>query len=82
MCGSVCLSIATSSLPELGQGFGSGQLFGLSVVEVACEPGRGAGRPGSPSSGGSGEMAGALLSSSMGVGLALMGGGGGAKEWA
>ena len=69
-----------SSLPAFGHGFGFGQLFAFSVVEVACELGCGAGRLGSPSSGGSGEMAGALLSSSMGVGLALMGGGGGAKE--
>lgn len=58
-----------------GQGFGFGQLFSLSVPEVVCELGCGAGTPGSPSSGGSGEMAAALLSSSMGVGLALMGGG-------
>lgn len=64
----------------LGQGFGFGQLFAVSAVEVVCELGCGAGRLGSPSSGGSGEMAGALLSSSMDVGLALMGGGGGAKE--
>lgn len=78
MCSFVCVS--TPSLPSLGQGFGLGQLFALSVVGVTCELDCGAGRPGSPSSGGSGEMAGALLSSSMGVGLALMGGGGGAKE--
>lgn len=64
-----------------GQGFGLGQsLFTVSVVEVARKLGRRAGRLGSPSSGGSGEMAGALLSSSMGVGLALMEGVGGAKE--
>lgn len=71
-----CLSIATSSLPALGQGFGLGQLFVSSVVEVPCELGCEAGRLGSPSSGGSGEMARALLSSSM----VFTEGGGGAKE--
>lgn len=65
------------SLPSLGQGSGFGQPFSVSAVEVACELGGAAGKLGSPSSGGSGEMAGALLSSSMGVGA-----GGGAKEWA
>lgn len=68
---------ATSAL---GQGFGFGQLFALSAVEVVCELVCGAVRFGSPSSGVSGEMAGALFSSSMDIGLALMGGGGGAKE--
>lgn len=69
-----CNNLSNSSLPGLGQGVGSGQLFAVSVVEV--ELGCGAGRLGSPSSGGSGEMARALLSSSM----ALTKGGGGAKE--
>lgn len=64
---------ATSLL--LGQGFGFRRLFSLSAFEVVCELDCGAGRPESPSSGGSEEMAAALLSSSMGVGLALMGGG-------
>lgn len=72
-----CFSAATySSSPGLGQGDGSGQLFAVSVVEVELDCG--AGRLGSPSSGGSGEMARALLSSSM----ALTEGSGGAKEWA
>lgn len=69
-----CNNLSNSSLPGLGQGVGSGQLFAISVVEV--ELGCRAGRLGSPSSGGSGEMARALLSSSM----ALTEGGGGAKE--
>lgn len=61
-----------------GQGFGFGEFAISDVVvlfELGCETG-----VGSPSSGGSGEMAGAFLSSSMGVGLALMEGGGRAKE--
>lgn len=56
------------------------QLLTCSVVEVAIGLSSGADRLGSPSSGGSREMAGTLLSSSMGIGLALMGGGGGAKQ--
>ncbi len=74
-------SFFLSFLPALGQAFGLGQSwFTVCVGEVACRLGCGAGRLESPSSGGSGEMAGALLSSSMGVGLALMGGVRGAKE--
>lgn len=69
-----CDNLSDSSLPSLGQGVGSWQLFAVSVVEV--ELGCGAGRLGSPSSGGSGEMARALLSSSM----VFTEGGGGAKE--
>lgn len=61
----------TSFLPSPGQGCGLGQLFSFSAFELVCELGCGAGKPGSPSSGGSREMAAALLSSSMGVGLAL-----------
>lgn len=64
---------------ELEKGIGLGQPFALSMVEVVCEFGGGTGTLESPSSGGSGEIAGALLSS-MGVGLALMGGVGGVKE--
>lgn len=71
---------ANSFLPGLGQGFWLGGSFDLTSVKVACVSGCGADGLGSPSSGGCGEMAGAVLSSSMGVGLALMAGGGGAKE--
>lgn len=55
----------------VGRGLGFRQLFSLSGSEVVCEVDCGAGRAESPSSGGSEEMAAALLSSSMGVGLAL-----------
>lgn len=72
----MCFSSSTSSLPGLGQGFGLGQLFAVSAVEFACELACGAGGTGSPSSGGSGETARALLSSSM----ALTEEGGGAEE--
>lgn len=73
-----CLSAvtATSSLPAPGQGFGLEQLVVISAAEVPCELGCEAGKLGSPSSGGSGEMVRALLSSFM----AFMEGGGGAKE--
>lgn len=70
-----CFSSATSSLPGLRQGFGLGQLFAVSAVEFVCELACGAGGTGSPSSGGSGETARALLSSSM----ALTEGGGGGR---
>lgn len=71
---------ATCFLPLLGPVFGFRLIFALSVEGFTCELCSGAAGLGSPSSGGSGDITGTLLSSSMGVGLALMGGGGGAEE--
>lgn len=61
---------AFSSLPSPGQGAVFEQLFSLSVFEAVCE--LGTGRSGCSWSDGSLEMA--LLSSSMGAGLAALGG--------
>lgn len=60
-------------LPSPEQGGGFEQLFSLSVFEAGCEAGTG--RSGFSLSDGSLEMAVALLSLSMGVGLAVLGGG-------
>lgn len=65
-----------------GQGFKPVKPCTVAVAEVVCGFCWEAGVLGPPSSGGSGEMTGAHLSSSMGVGLALIGGGGGAEDWA
>lgn len=67
-------------LPSLGRGLVLEQLLTCSVVEVTIGLSFGADKLGSPSSGGCTEMEGTVLSSSMGMGLALMGGGGGAKQ--
>lgn len=71
-------------LPSVRNGSGLGQRLALSVGgEGSCGLSSRSGKPGSPSLGGSGDMARAFFpSSSMDVSLALLEGGGAAKEWA